>query len=69
MGNPFFGGNAGGVPGFVQFMNSMKGRNPNEILDGLVKSGKVNQQQLNIAQQRAKQMSGAFDCFRSMFGF
>lgn len=69
MGNPFFGGNAGGVPGFVQFMNSMKGRNPNDILDGLVKSGKVNQQQLNIAQQRAKQMSGAFDCFRSMFGF
>lgn len=69
MPNPFFGGNAGGVPGFVQFMNSMKGRNPNEILDGLVKSGKVNQQQLNIAQQRAKQMSGAFDCFKSMFGF
>lgn len=69
MNNPFYNGNMGGVPSFVQFMNSMKGKNPNDILNNLVNSGKVNQQQLNIAQQRAKQMSGAFDCFKSMFGF
>lgn len=69
MNNPFYNGNCGGVPGFVQFMNSMKGKNPNEILNNLVSSGKVSQQQLNIAQQRAKQMSGFFDGFKSMFGF
>lgn len=69
MNNPFYNGNSGCVPGFVQFMNSMKGKNPNEILNNLVNSGKVNQQQLNIAQQRAKQMSSFFDGFKSMFGF
>lgn len=69
MNNPFYNGNCGNVPGFVQFMNLMKGKNPNEILNNLVNSGKVSQQQLNIAQQKAKQMSGVFDCFKSMFGF
>ena len=71
MSNPFFvQNNAGqGIPDFVRFMQSMKGQNPNAVLNELVKSGKVNQQQLNIAQQRAKQMSGFFDGFRSMFGF
>lgn len=69
MGNPFFCGNEGGIPGFVQFMNSMKGKDPNKILHDMVNSGKVNQQQLNIAQQRAKQMSSFFDGFKSMFGF
>lgn len=69
MNNPFYNGDSGGVPNFVQFMNSMKGKDPNKILHDMVNSGKVNQQQLNIAQQRAKQMSSFFDGFRSMFGF
>lgn len=69
MGNPFYSQQNNPLQGFVGFMNSMKGKDPNKILNDLVKSGKVNQQQLNIAQQRAKQMSGAFDGFRSMFGF
>ena len=69
MGNPFYNAGNGVNASFIQFMQSMKGKNPNEILDGMVKSGKINQQQLNIAQQRAKQMSGFFDGFRSMFGF
>lgn len=68
MSNPFYT-NQNSMQGFVDFMRSMKGKDPNKILNDLVMSGKVNQQQLNIAQQRAKQMSGAFESFRSMFGF
>lgn len=68
MSNPFYTQN-NPMQGFVDFMQSMKGKDPNKILNDLVRSGKVNQQQLNIAQQRAKQMSGAFEGFKSMFGF
>ena len=72
MANPFFkaiGAQQGGIPGFVQFMQSMKGQNPDQILNSLLQSGKINQNQLNIAQQKAKEMSGAFEGFRKMFGF
>ena len=72
MANPFFkamGAQQGGVPGFVQFMQSMKGQNPDQILNSLLQSGKINQSQLNVAQQKAKEMSGAFEGFRKMFGF
>ena len=72
MANPFFkamGAQQGGVPGFVQFMQSMKGQNPDQILNSLLQSGKITQNQLNVAQQKAKEMSGAFEGFRKMFGF
>ena len=72
MANPFFkamGAQHGGVPGFVQFMQSMKGQNPQAILNNLLSSGKISQRQLDIAQQKAKEMSGAFEGFRKMFGF
>lgn len=54
---------------FIQFMNNFKGQNPNEILNNLIKSGKVNQQQLNSAQAMASQLGGQFEQFKSMFGF
>lgn len=54
---------------FPQFMQQMKGQNPNDILNQLVSSGKVNQSQLNQAQQMAQQMAGQFDSFKGMFGF
>lgn len=69
MGNPFYNAGNNVNMNFIQFMNSMKGKNPNEIINGMVQSGRINQQQLNIAQQKAKQMSNFFDGFRSMFGF
>ena len=72
MANPCFnamGAQQGGVPGFVQFMQSMKGQNPQAILNNLLSSGKISQRQLDIAQQKAKEMSGAFEGFRKMFGF
>lgn len=54
---------------FPQFMQQMRGKNPNDILNQLVSSGKVNQAQLNQAQQMAQQMAGQFDRFKGMFGF
>lgn len=54
---------------FPQFMSAMRGKNPAQILNELVSTGRVSQQQLDVAQQRARQMGGAFDGFRKMFGF
>ena len=54
---------------FKQFMGQMKGRNPDEILNSLVSSGKVSQAQLNQAQSMAQQMQGQFDGIKNIFGF
>ena len=54
---------------FPQFMNSMKGKNPNQIMGEIMSSGQINQNQLNQAQQMAQQMSDQFNQFKSMFGF
>lgn len=54
---------------FQQFMNQMKGQNPNQIINNLVQSGKVSQQQLNQAQQQAQQMEKQLADMRKMFGF
>lgn len=54
---------------FPQFMNQMKGKNPNEILNQLLSSGKVSQAQLDQAQKMAQQMQGQIESFKSMFGF
>lgn len=54
---------------FQNFMNQMKGQNPNDILNNMISSGQINQKQLNQVQAAAKQMSGQFESIRSMFGF
>lgn len=54
---------------FPQFMQQMRGQNPQQILQQMVKSGRVSQQQLNQAQQMANQMQRQFEQFRGMFGF
>lgn len=79
MGNPLFaamGGAKGQQEGpmnmmqaFQQFMNQNQGKNPNEILNQMLTSGKINQSQLNQAQQMAQQMQGKFSGLKSMFGF
>lgn len=43
---------------FPQFMQQMRGQDPQQLLNQLVQSGRVNQQQLNQAQQMAQQMQG-----------
>lgn len=53
---------------FHEFMTQMKGQDPNKILNDLVSSGKVSQQQLDAAQRQAQQMRSMFDGMRNMFG-
>ena len=45
---------------FQQFMNSMQGRDPNQILNELISSGKVSQAQLDQAQRQAQQIANTF---------
>lgn len=45
---------------FQQFMSQMQGRDPKAMLDELVSSGRVSQEQLNAAQQRAQELAGLF---------
>lgn len=71
--NPFFGVMGGGgrpnmMQQFQQFMTQMKGKDPNAIINEMVSSGKISQEQLNHVQQQAQQMSGMFDGMRGMFG-
>lgn len=54
---------------FQNFMNQMRGQDPNKIIQQMVQSGKVSQAQLNQAQMQAKQMESEFESFRKMFGF
>lgn len=59
----------GMINSFPEFMRAMKGKNPNDIINGMVNSGQINQQQLNMVQQKANEMKNSFDGFKSMFGF
>lgn len=68
--NPFF--QAMGQPNMMQqfqaFMNQMKGKDPNSMIQELVSSGQVSQQQLDQAQRQAQQMAAMFEPLRGMFG-
>lgn len=71
--NPLFqamGGNRqpNMIQQFQQFMNQMRGKDPNAMIQELVSSGRVSQQQLDQAQKQAQQMAGMFDGMRGMFG-
>lgn len=74
MANPLFQALGGGMPSnpmmqqFPKFMQMMRGKDPNAIINRLVSSGQINQAQLNQVQQQAQQMSGMFEQFRGMFG-
>lgn len=71
--NPFFqamGGNRqpNMMQQFQQFMNQMRGKDPNAMIQELVSSGRVSQQQLDAAQRQAQQMQGMFEGMRGMLG-
>ena len=61
------GGNGGNaiLQQFQQFMQQMRGQNPDEIINQMVSSGRITQDQLNRAQQQARQME---DVFKSLKG-
>lgn len=72
MPNPLYSVLGGGnqnpmIQQFTQFMNQMKGKDPNAIINEMVSSGKLTQEQLNQAQQQAQQMQGMFNSVRGMF--
>lgn len=75
MPNPLFNALGGGMPQnpmmqqFPRFMQMMRGKNPNEMINQLVSSGQVSQAQLDQVQKQAQQMTGMFDQFRGMFQF
>ena len=54
---------------FLGFMNQMRGQNPRQIINQLVSSGQMTQQQLNVLQQKAQEMSGVFGQFKARCGF
>lgn len=48
------------VKQFNQFIQQMQGVNPKNMVMDMLRSGKINQQQLNQAQQMAQQMQHMF---------
>ena len=71
--NPFFGVMGGGgrpnmMQQFQQFMQQMKGKDPNAVIQDMMQSGKITQDQYNQARQQAQQMQGMFEGMRGMFG-
>ena len=69
--NPFYqamGPKPNMIQQFQSFMQQMKGKDPNAMLQELVSSGQVSQQQLDQAQKQAQQMQGMFEGMRGMFG-
>lgn len=73
MSNPFLGVMGGNsqpnmLQQFQNFMQQMKGKDPNAIIREMVNSGKITQEQLNQVQQQAQQMQGVFEGMRGMFG-
>ena len=53
---------------FQQFMNQMRGKYPNQMINEMVSSGQISQAQLNQAQKQAQQMQQMFEPLRAMFG-
>lgn len=71
--NPFFNAMGGNkqpnmMRQFQQFMNQMKGKDPNAVIQDMMQSGKITQDQYNQARQQAQQMQGMFEGMRGMFG-
>lgn len=67
--NPFYqamGPQPNMIQQFQQFMSQMQGKDPKVMLNDLVSSGRVSQEQLNAAQQQAQQLANVF---QYMHGF
>lgn len=76
MSNPIFQALNGGrlqqgpqgmMQNFQMFMRQFQGQDPTKILNDLISSGKVSQQQLDIAQRQAQQMRHMFADVEKIF--
>lgn len=71
---PLFQRNGGGsrqpnmMQQFQQFMQQMRGKDPNAIINEKVSSGELTQAQLDQVQKQAQQIQGMFEGMRKMFG-
>ena len=71
--NPFFNAMGGGsrqpnmMQQFQQFMQQMRGKDPNAIINEKVSSGELTQAQLDQVQKQAQQIQGMFEGMRKMF--
>lgn len=54
---------------FDNFMQRFRGQDPQNIINELVKNGKISQSQLNMVQGSAEQMKGFFENMRSKYNF
>ena len=58
---------------FQQFMGQVKGqmqgRNPQDVINQMLTSGQLSQQQLNAIQQWAQQIAPMLNGMKNMFGF
>ena len=54
---------------FNQFMQQMKGQDPQKVLEQLVKSGKVSQKQLKKEQKKAQAIGSQLESLRRNYGF
>lgn len=62
--NPFFNAMVGQqnnpmLQQFQNFMQQMKGKDPNAMIQEMVSSGRISQAQLDQVQKQAQQMQGA----------
>ena len=53
---------------FNQFMQQVKGQDPNALNQKLVSSGRVSQKQLDMAQKQAEMYKSQLDGMRKTFG-
>lgn len=54
---------------FNAFMQQMKGKDPNVLLNQLVSSGQVSQEQINNAHKQVENLKGQFENMKKFFGF
>lgn len=54
---------------FPQFMQQFSGQDPSQIVNNLVKSGRITNEQVEQARKMTEQMDGQFSQFMGMFGF
>lgn len=54
---------------FPQFMNEMRGKDPGKMINDMISSGKISQEQYEGFKRQADDISAQLSQFRRMFGF
>lgn len=54
---------------FNLFMQQMRGQDPNAVLNQLMSSGRVSQEQINQAHKQVENFKNQFESMKKFFGF